>query len=95
MEQQNQQSKETKETKEEKPKTAYVPNDAEKHLYHVEIEKPLFDSKTGKKLSTPSIQILTEPEYNALVGKKNENDKSNAEMLGYTVTLLWNPKENK
>ena len=26
--------------------------------------------------------------------KKNEKDKSNAEMLGYTVKVLWNPEEN-
>lgn len=75
-------------------KTTYVPAQGEKHLYHVQLEKPYFDKKTGKRLSTPTVQKFTEMEYKALTEKRNEKDKSNAEMLGYTVTVLWNPKEN-
>lgn len=72
----------------------YVPADNEKHLYHLQLEKQLFDKTTGKRLSTPYVQKFSERAYNKFMGKKNENDKSNAEMLGYTVTVLWNPKEN-
>lgn len=72
----------------------YVPDKSEKHLYHVLLEKPYYSKKTGKKISTPYIQKFTESEYNSLTSKKSESDKSNAEMLGYEVTVLWNPKEN-
>ena len=72
----------------------YVPADNEKHLYHLQLEKQLFDKTTGKRLSAPYVQKFSERAYNKFMGKKNENDKSNAEMLGYTVTVLWNPKEN-
>ena len=72
----------------------YVPADNEKHLYHLQLEKQLFDKTTGKRLSTPYVQKFSERAYNKFMGKKNENDKSNAEMLGYTVTVLWNPKED-
>lgn len=75
-------------------KPSYTPQQGEKHLYHVQLEKPFFDSKTGKRLSSPVVQKFTEAEYKALTGKRNDKDKSNAEMLGYTVTVLWNPKEN-
>ena len=75
-------------------KEAYTPAQGEKHLYHVELEKPFFDKRTGKRLSTPTVQKFTETEFKALTGKRNEKDKSNAEMLGYTVKVLWNPKEN-
>lgn len=72
----------------------YVPAENEKHLYHLQLEKQLFDKTTGKRLSTPYVQKFSERAYNKFMGKKNENEKSNAEMLGYTVTVLWNPKEN-
>lgn len=72
----------------------YVPADNEKHLYHLQLEKQLFDKTTGKRLSTPYVQKFSERAYNKFMGKKNDNEKSNAEMLGYTVTVLWNPKEN-
>ena len=72
----------------------YVPADNEKHLFHLQLEKQLCDKTTGKRLSAPYVQKFSERAYNKFMGKKNENDKSNAEMLGYTVTVLWNPKEN-
>ena len=78
----------------EQSKAAYTPAQGEKHLYHVELEKPFFDKRTGKRLSTPTVQKFTETEFKALTGKRDEKDKSNAEMLGYTVKVLWNPKEN-
>ena len=70
----------------------YVPKDDEKHLYHVELEKPLFNQSTGKRVSAPYVQKFTKAEYNQFVGKKNEKDKSNAEMLGYTVKVLYTPE---
>lgn len=78
----------------EQQQSKYNPSDKEKHLYHVELEKPLYDSKTGKKMSTPYVQKFTKAEYNQFVGKKSAKDKSNAEMLGYTVKVLFNPEEN-
>lgn len=79
---------------EQENKVSYTPDKSEKHLYHVMLERPQYNKKTGKKLSTPFIQKFTEAEYKALTEKKSENDKSNADMLGYTVQVLWNPKEN-
>lgn len=71
--------------------SGYKPAENEKHLFHVELEKILFDARTGKKLSRPVIQKFTQAEYNQLVGKMREKDKSNAEMLGYSVKLLYSP----
>lgn len=82
------------EAEQEHKKNEYKPSEKEKHLYHVELEKPLFDSKTGKKMSKPYVQKFTKTEYNQFVGKKSAKDKSNAEMLGYTVKVLFNPEEN-
>lgn len=79
---------------EQQQQSKYNPAENEKHLYHIELEKPLFDSKSGKRMSVPYIQKMTSVEYKSFVGKKNEKDKSNAEMLGYTVKVLWNPEEN-
>ena len=81
-------------TEEEQQQSKYTPAENEKHLYHIELEKPLFDSKSGKRMSVPYVQKMTAVEYKSFVGKKNEKDKSNAEMLGYTVKVLWNPEEN-
>lgn len=95
MEQMDQPNQPNQMEQETESKPQYIPTDNEKHLYHVQLEKPLFDKRTGKRISVPSVQKFTEKEYNALVGKKSAKDKSNAEMLGYTTTILWNPKENK
>ena len=72
----------------------YEPSQGERHLYHVQLEKPYFDKRTGKRLSKPTVQKFTENEYKQLTSKRNEKDKSNAEMLGYTVRVLWDPKKN-
>ena len=73
----------------------YVPRDDEKGFYHVRLEKERYDQRTGKKLSKPFIQKYSEKEYKKLTAKKDEKDRSIAEMLGYTkVEVLWNPKEN-
>jgi hypothetical protein len=82
------------ETEQEQQKSSYKPDDKEKHLYHVQLEKPLYNPSSGKKMSTPYIQKFTKNEFKQFVGKKGSNDKSNAEMLGYTVKVLFNPEEN-
>lgn len=82
------------EMEQEQQQSKYKPDDKEKHLYHVELEKPLYNPSTGKKISTPYVQKFTKSEFKQFVGKKGANDKSNAEMLGYTVKVLFNPEEN-
>ena len=82
----------SKQEEQEHQESNYTPNEDEKHLFHVELEKPLFSQSTGKRVSVPYVQKFTKAEYNQLVGKKSEKDKSNAEMLGYTVKVLWNPE---
>lgn len=82
------------EMEQEQQQSKYTPAENEKHLYHIELEKPLFDTKTGKRMSVPYVQKMTKGEYKSFVGKRNEKDKSNAEMLGYSVKVLWNPEEN-
>lgn len=82
------------EMEQEQQQSKYTPAENEKHLYHIELEKPLYDSKTGKRMSVPYVQKMTKGEYKSFVGKRNEKDKSNAEMLGYSVKVLWNPEEN-
>lgn len=74
---------------------AYEPDEKEKKYYHVQLEKPYFDKKTGARLSKPYVQKMTAQDYKRLVGKKGDKDKSNAEMLGYSVTVLWNPETGK
>lgn len=71
----------------------YTPADNEKNLYHLLLEKPLYDKTTGKKISTPYVQKFNDRAYKKFTEKKN-GGLSNAEMLGYTVTVLWNPQEN-
>lgn len=83
----------TEETKADaQPDPGYKPAENEKHLYHVELERPHYDKTNGKKLSKPVIQKFTKKEYNQLVGKSNAKDRSNAEMLGYTIKVLYKPE---
>lgn len=70
---------------------AYTPREDEKHLYHVELDKPRYDSRTAKKLSKSYIQKFTQTEYKNMTRKKDANDKSYVEMLGYKMTILWDP----
>ena len=71
---------------EQEQKETYKPDDKEKHLYHVELEKPLYHPSTGQKISTPYVQKFTKNEYKQF--------ESNAKMLGYTIKVLFNPEEN-
>lgn len=86
---------ETKEVAEETPvkekpvkkETAKVVEDKESHLYHVELDKPVYDKATGKKLSKPFIQKFTEAEY-----KQFEN---NSKGLGFQIKVIKKPTKKK
>lgn len=55
-------------------------------LYHVILDMPLFNQRTGKREFTPYVQMFSEPEY--------RNFERHAESQGYVCTVLWNPKED-
>lgn len=74
------------EQQQQEQKSDYKPNEEEKHLYHVELEKPLYHPSTGEKISTPYVQKFTKNEFKQF--------ESNAKMLGYTIKVLFNPEEN-
>ena len=65
--------------------TSYVPQENEKMLYHALLDKPAFDPITGKKCSKEYAQKFTEAEWNQFA--------NHYEGLGYTVKMLWNPKD--
>lgn len=69
----------------EEVEPSYVPQENEKALYHVLLDKPAFDPRTGKKCSKEVTQKFTEAEWN-LFAKHYEG-------LGYTIKMLWNPKD--
>jgi hypothetical protein len=64
-----------------------LPVEKERHLFHVQIETPAFDPKTGKRLSKPKTQIFGANEFT--------NFKNNAPQLGYEMKILWNPEQYK
>lgn len=71
----------------------YTPNENEKHLYHVAMEQPQYDRKTGKKLSKPFVQMFSVPEYKQLT-KVDGKNPNYAEQLGYSIKVLWDPTAN-
>lgn len=66
---------------------SFLPDPKEKGLFHVKLDKPAFDPKTGKRLSKPYIQIFTESEWNTF--------EKNSTGLGYTTEIMWNPIDYK
>lgn len=64
-----------------------LPKENERHLFHISMEKPAFDSKTGKKLSTEKIQKYTQVEFHLYKGQWK--------IQGWDVKVLWNPIEYK
>ena len=62
---------------------AFEPEESEKHLYHVELDKPYFDTVTGKSLSKPFMQKFTEPEFRVFKA-------SNANQ-GFKYKILYKP----
>ena len=63
---------------------SYVPKENERNIYHVKLDKPAFDPKSGKKLSKEYIQKFTTAEWNQF--------EKNSAGLGYTMEIMWNPE---
>ena len=53
----------------------YLPKESERGIFHVKLDKPAFDPKSGKKLSKEYIQKFTVAEWNSFV--------KNSSGLGY------------
>ena len=66
---------------------SYLPKVSERHIYHVRLDKPAFNPKTGEKLSKDFIQKFTVSEWNQF--------KRNSAGLGYEMEILWNPETFK
>ena len=65
----------------------YLPEEKERHLFHVKMEKKVFSPSTGKKLTKDFVQIYNSKEWGAY--------QKNGGGLGYTCTVLWNPENYK
>ena len=63
---------------------SYLPEDHERGIFHVKLDKPAFDPKSGKKLSKEYIQKFTQAEWNQF--------EKNSRGLGYEQTIMWNPE---
>lgn len=61
----------------------FVPKPTELGYFHLELDKPIYN-KRGKLKSKPFRQIFTQNAYNQFM--------ENAQSLGYTVVMLWNPE---
>lgn len=62
---------------------SYLPAEKERGIYHVQMDKPLFSKKDGKKLSKAFIQKFTIPEWNHFV--------KNSKGLGFETKVMWDP----
>lgn len=67
-------------------KETYLVQPEEAHLYHVRIERVRFDSKTGKRLSSPTIQMVGHRQF-------EQSTKRALESLGFTMDILHDPTE--
>lgn len=65
----------------------YLPEENERHLVHVKMEKKVFSPSTGKKLTKDFIQKYNTKEWSAF--------QKNGGGLGFTCTVLWNPENYK
>lgn len=62
----------------------YTPERGTGNLIHAKITRGhRFDENTGKEISTPYVQMFTFGEF--------ENFKKNAELIGYSYEILYNP----
>lgn len=61
----------------------YKPEEGETNLIHALIEQEVWDK--GTKLSKPALQKFNKPSW--------DNFKKNAIQLGYSVTVLYEPKD--
>jgi len=65
----------------------YLPEENERHLVHVKMEKKVFSPSTGKKLTKDFVQKYNTKEWSAF--------QKNGGGLGFTCTVLWNPENYK
>ena len=65
----------------------YLPEENERHLVHVKMEKKNFSPSTGEKLTKDYVQKYTANEWNSF--------EKNGRGLGFTCTILWNPENYK
>ena len=61
----------------------YKPDSHEANLVHVVLDKPLFNQKTGEKLSKEYIQKFTLSDWKVF--------KDYNQCLGYTIEVLYEP----
>lgn len=62
---------------------SYLPEEKERKLVHVKMDKPHYSKNDGKKLSKAFIQKFTDAEWNHF--------KKNSAGLGYKIEIMWNP----
>ena len=65
----------------------YVANENERHLFHVKLDKPFFNKRTGEKQSKAYMQKFTIPEWHHFA--------KNSKGLGFEVEIMWNPEKYK
>lgn len=66
------------------PEDEFKPALSERRLYHVILDKPLYDKNTGKKLSKAYPQKFSAKEFNLF--------KNNSAGLGFTIKVVWDPE---
>lgn len=62
----------------------YLPEEKERGIFHVTLDKPAFNPKDGKKLTKAYTQKFTVAEWNQF--------SKNCGGLGYEQTIVWNPE---
>lgn len=62
---------------------SYLPEEKERKLVHVKMDKPSYSRTDGKKISKAYIQKFTIAEWNHFA--------KNSSGLGYKVEIMWNP----
>ncbi len=66
-------------------KSSYRPAANEMHLYHIKMDRPVFDPASGvKKGPRPYIQKFTVQDW--------KNHLTHGQALGYTTEIMWNPE---
>ena len=65
----------------------YLPEEKERHLFHVKMEKKVFSPSTGKKLTKDFVQMYNSKEWGAF--------EKNGGGLGFACMVLWNPENYK
>ena len=63
----------------------FKPKANEAHLIHVELDKPAFDPKTGKKKSKSYVQIFNEGDFKQF--------EKHAARQGFVVKILHDPRK--